>query len=65
MHEQITMVEGVEVSMKPLAVSMRVVLRRLPRQRCQLCLARRVCFAIGLADVLAGPALCAKCAGIR
>jgi len=49
----------------PLAVMIRVSFHRAPRQKCVVCGKRRVGFWIGLGDVIAGPILCAKCAGIR
>lgn len=49
----------------PMAVVIRVSFHRAPRQKCVVCGKRRVGFWIGLGDVIAGPILCAKCAGIR
>jgi hypothetical protein len=40
-------------------------LNRHPRQKCASCGNRRVCFSVGLSDVISSPRLCARCAGIR
>jgi hypothetical protein len=55
----------VETSVGPLAMVLTISLHRLPRARCLGCGNRRVLFRVGLGDDLAGPALCARCAGIR
>ena len=49
----------------PMSVMIRVSLNRAPRQKCAACEKRRVGFWVGLGDVIMGPILCAKCAGIR
>ena len=47
------------------AVSFTVRFHRAPRQKCSACGNRRVCFYIGLGDLFKGPAMCAKCFGVR
>lgn len=49
----------------PMAVSITIRLHRTPRQKCRACGNRRVCFYVGLGDVIQSPPMCAKCAGIR
>jgi len=55
----------VETTWGPLTMTLTIALHRLPRQKCVVCEKRRVGFRIGLGDMAAGPAMCAKCAGIR
>jgi len=50
---------------QPMSVTIRVSLHRAPRQKCLSCSKRRIGFWVGLGDVIQGPILCAKCAGIR
>lgn len=49
----------------PLAMSITIRLHRTPRQKCANCGERRVCFFVGLSDVISSPAMCARCAGVR
>lgn len=66
MDEQLTFTpQEITLERRPLGIGVRFSLARLPRQRCDECKARRVCYAIGITDVVRGPALCAKCAGVR
>lgn len=55
----------VDVTYGPLTMALLISLHRTPRQKCSNCGNRRVCFFVGLGDVLNSPAMCAKCAGIR
>ena len=56
---------SLESTSGPLVVNISISLHRVPRQRCTGCGHRRVCFYVGLGDVIASKPLCAKCAGIR
>jgi hypothetical protein len=49
----------------PMAVSIIVSFHRMPRQKCSSCANRRICYYVGLGDIIQSPPLCAKCAGIR
>lgn len=49
----------------PLTVAILITLHRTPRQRCQSCGMRRVCYFVGLGSILTSPVMCAKCSGIR
>lgn len=55
----------IETTFGPLTMTLVISLHRLRRQRCVACGNRRILFRVGLGDDLAGPAMCAKCAGIR
>lgn len=50
---------------QPLAVSITISMRRTQRQRCTNCHNRRICYFVGLGDVITSPPMCAKCAGLR
>jgi len=66
MTEQLTLTPNeITLDRRPLGMTVRFSLARLPRQRCSECGSRRVVYAIGITDVVRGPAYCAKCAGIR
>jgi hypothetical protein len=66
MDDQLTFTpQELTLERHPLGITVRYSLARLPRQRCHACRARRVCYAVGITDIVRGPALCAKCAGIR
>jgi len=57
---------AVQFNLGPLETFIRVGMRRLDRrQRCAHCGKRRVCFAVGVGDLLSSPPSCAKCAGLR
>lgn len=47
------------------AVTFTVRFHRTPRQKCAACHQRRVCFYVGLGDLFKGPAMCARCFGVR
>jgi hypothetical protein len=49
----------------PMKMNLVISLQRMPRQKCSACGLRRIGFRIGLSDLIAGPVLCAKDAGIR
>lgn len=52
----------------PLRVDFIVVTQRIPRARCTSCGNRRVLFRNAISSEkgdIVGPALCAKCAGVR
>ncbi len=49
----------------PMAISITIKLHRTARQKCAACGQRRICFYVGLGDLIACPSLCAKCSGIR
>jgi hypothetical protein len=49
----------------PMTMTMAISLYRMPRQKCDACSQRRVCYYIGLGSTLRGPTMCAKCSGIR
>lgn len=55
----------VETTFGPLTMTLIISLHRLNRQKCAACGNRRVLFRVGLGEDLAGPAMCARCAGIR
>jgi len=55
----------VESSSGPLVVHLAVSLHKVPRRRCASCSSRRICYFIGLGDIITSPPLCARCAGIR
>jgi len=46
-------------------VSITIRVRRTVRQKCSHCGNRRICYFIGLGDVIGSPALCSRCFGIR
>jgi len=46
-------------------VSFTVRFHRTQRQKCAACGKRRICFYVGLGDLFKGPAMCAKCFGVR
>lgn len=54
-----------EPGISPLSVQFTVSFRRQPRQKCSVCGHRRVCYAIGLGELVSSTPTCAKCAGIR
>lgn len=56
---------AIDTTFGPLMVKLTISLHRTPRQKCAACGSRRICFYVGLGDVIACPALCARCAGIR
>jgi len=57
---------AVQFALGPLEVLLRVGHRRLERrQRCAHCGNRRVCFVVGVGDIVTSPPSCAKCAGLR
>jgi hypothetical protein len=47
------------------AVSITIRFPRTVRQKCSNCGNRRICFYIGLGNVIGSPAMCARCFGIR
>lgn len=47
------------------SVSFTVRFHRTPRQKCAACGNRRICFYVGLGELFKGPAMCAKCFGVR
>lgn len=54
-----------DMTFGPLAITMVIALHRHPRMKCEACGQRRICFDIGLGEVIVSPPVCAKCAGIR
>jgi len=57
---------AVQFNLGPLETFIRVGMRRLDRrQRCAHCGNRRICFVVGVGELLASPPSCAKCAGLR
>lgn len=64
--DQTVMFQGpVDVTYGPLTVNLAVSLQRVPRRKCSACGNRRVCYSVGLGDIISSPPMCAKCAGIR
>ena len=64
--DQTVMFPGpVETTYGPLAMTLTITLHRKPRQKCAACGLRRIGYSVGLGELIAGPVLCAKCAGIR
>lgn len=55
----------IDTTFGPLTMDLRISLHRTPRQKCQACGQRRICFYVGLGEAIVSPHLCAKCAGIR
>jgi hypothetical protein len=55
----------VESSSSPGVLWLAVTFRKVQRRRCTACGNRRVCFYMGIGDVVASAPLCAKCQGIR
>ena len=55
----------VETAFGPMALTLVISQHKVPRRRCTGCGSRRVCFFLGLSDIITSPPLCAKCAGIR
>jgi hypothetical protein len=49
----------------PMAVAVVVRMHRTARQKCSHCGMRRICYYIGVGEVIKSPALCARDAGIR
>ena len=47
------------------SVAITIRFRRTVRQKCSHCHNRRVCYFMALGDVIASPAMCANCFGIR
>jgi len=46
-------------------IAITIRFHRTDRQKCTACGHRRVCFYIGLGNVIASPAMCARCFGVR
>lgn len=56
---------AVEATYGPLSMVFTVSLQRVPRQKCSVCDKRRVGLRIGLGELVVGPVMCGRCAGIR
>lgn len=49
----------------PMTVRLSISLHRTARRKCSSCGNRRVCFYVGLGDLVTSPVMCADCSGIR